>query len=160
MAQVNIAIAERNDTYTVRAEFFARAPEDTVRKVLCDYENMPKFVTSVSESKIRERKDGHLVLEQKGKECALFLFSKEIHVLLAVTEEPNRISFEDHLKKDFESYAGSWEFSQTSGGTRSTYSLTAKPHFFVPVFLAKGCFRNEGKRLCEEILAEIQRRML
>ncbi|MHB9154631.1 MAG: SRPBCC family protein [Endomicrobiales bacterium] len=157
-AQVDITVSRERGAYRIQAEFSAEAAEDTVRSVLADYENIPRFVSSVSESRITERGDGYIVLEQKGKENVLLLFSKEIHLLLKVREERNRISFEDLLRKDFSVYDGSWEFAQAGEVTRITYSLVARPAFFVPGFMGKEFFRTKGKRFCEEILAEIRRR--
>lgn len=155
-AQIDISVTSQNNVYMIKATFVTAASTAAARKVLSDYENIPKFVSSVSSSKIIEKKDGYIVVKQEGKD-GIFLFSKCIHLLLRIKEEENRISFEDTLKKDFTIYNGSWDTVEVESGTLITYSLAAKPDFFLPGIIARESFKQKGKNFCREILSEIDR---
>lgn len=125
-------------------------------KVLTDYENISKFVSSLRKSQIRESSIERVLLEQEalGKK---FFISKKIQVLLQVTEFPyRRIDFEDTLKKDFAYYKGSWEIQNTDAGLDIVYRLDCERLFIVPNFIAKDAL----KKSAEELLADVRREIL
>lgn len=155
---IDISIAQESGGFQINATFYTDAPAEKVREVLVDYENIPNFASSIVKSKIKTRENGFIFLEQIGKQNILPLFSVKVYLLLKVEESKNRINFEDTSKKDFELYIGYWEINEISSGTVASYSLTVKPNFYIPDFIAKKIFINKSKKMCREILDEINRR--
>jgi hypothetical protein len=129
-----------------------------VWKVLTDYENISKFVSSLRKSTVKESTTDRLLLEQEalGKE---FIFSKRIRVLLQITEIPyKRIIFEDISHVDFGFYEGSWEIHPGTSGLDVVYRLNCKRLFTVPNVLAKDALKKSAEDLLSEVRAEIIRR--
>ena len=155
---IDISIAQEAGGFQINATFYTDAPVERVREVLVDYENIPNFASSIVKSKIKSRENGFILLEQVGVQKILPLFSVKAYLLLKIEESKNRINFEDVSKKDFERYSGYWEINEISSGTVTSYSLTVKPNFYVPSFIAKKVFINKSKKMCLEILDEINRR--
>jgi ribosome-associated toxin RatA of RatAB toxin-antitoxin module len=146
--------------YTVEGRFWTPADAPTIWSTLSDYEHLPQFVTSMKESRIRERKENRLLVDQVADGKALVLFHRRIHILLQVHEQPyNEIDFEDTLLKDFKSYRGCWKIvTAAGGGSWVDYRLEAKPNFFAPAPIARGAFQKMAKELMTSVETEILRR--
>src|SRR5438132_22922 len=92
--------------FEVDGRFRVAAPPEVVWAVLTDYEAIPKFVSSMHESRIRERSADRLVVEQVAV-ARLFLFKRQLRTTLEVREAPpGLIRFEDIQHQDFERYQG------------------------------------------------------
>jgi hypothetical protein len=147
-----------NGTYRLEGHMKVAGTPYNVWKVLTDYENISKFVSSMRKSTIKESTTDRLLLEQEalGKE---FVFSKRIRVVLQVTEIPYRkILFEDVSHADFEFYEGSWEIQSGPAGCDVLYRLNCKRLFMVPNILAKDALKKSAAGLLNEVRAEILRR--
>ena len=156
---VDISIVKEDSGFKINATFSTPVQADKVREVLVDYENIPNFVSAIVKSKIKNRENGVILLEQVGLQKILPLVSIKISLLLRVEENNNRINFEDISKKDFERYIGYWEINEVSSDTVVTYTLfIVNPKFYVPKFIAKEVFLDKSKKMCREILDEINRR--
>jgi ribosome-associated toxin RatA of RatAB toxin-antitoxin module len=149
---------ERQGAYRLEGGFYVEVSCQTVWEVLTDYDRIDEFVSSMKASAVKEVKEGRILLEQVAFGRVL-IFSKEIHVLLEVHEEPmSRIAFEDVLHKDFKFYAGSWALEEISDGCRVRYQLQATPDFSAPNFIVKEIFMETAKNLLEEVRLEIGKR--
>jgi len=155
---IDISIVKKDGAFNINASFSTDASFEEVRKVLVDYENIPKFASSVVKSKIKTRENGCILLEQVGVQKIVQFFSIKVYLLLKVEETRNKIVFEDVSKKDFERYVGYWEINEVSSNTVTSYSLSVKPAFYIPGFIAKNIFINKSKKMCQDILDEINRR--
>ena len=134
------------------------APLSTVWAVLTDYDRIDDFVSSIRESRTKERNQSHALVEQVAV-GRLLIFSRRLHVLLDVHEEENvGIHFEDKLGRDFLVYKGSWQLVPHGDQIEITYRLTARPNFRVPDLVARGVFRRAASGLMGEVEAEILRR--
>jgi len=154
---IDISIDKDAGGFQINATFSTDAPAERVREVLVDYENIPNFASSIVKSKIKTRENGFILLEQIGVQKILPLFSVKVYLLLKIEENKNRINFEDISRKDFDRYIGYWEINEISSRTVTSYSLTVKPNFYIPNFIAKKIFINKSKKMCREILDEINR---
>jgi hypothetical protein len=144
--------------YTLEGHIAVKATPYEVWKVLTDYENISKFVSSLRRSTITDSSTDRVLLEQEALGKELFI-SKRIKVVLAVTETPyHQIDFQDILKKDFASYKGSWEIYTAANGLDVTYRLQCKRSFMVPNFLAKDALKKSAQGLLTDVLNEIIRR--
>jgi ribosome-associated toxin RatA of RatAB toxin-antitoxin module len=128
--------------------------------VLTDYDGIDRFVSSMRESRIAERRDGEILVDQEAVGGMLF-FRRRIHVRLRVHEEPpGRIRFEDVLRRDFTSYQGEWRVEERGDGVEITYRVSARPAFSIPDFLARGAFRRTVRELLSEVRVEMERRAM
>ncbi|MBI3549052.1 MAG: SRPBCC family protein [Elusimicrobia bacterium] len=158
-AGINVSVHHMgHHVYEVDGSFEVASSSHVVWAVLTDFENIGRFVREVISSKVVERNDGRLLLEQSAVGRA-FLVSKKVHVLLDVRqEEGRRIEFEDILLNDFDQYRGTWELRQEEGATLVRYRLTAKPGQGLPTFVAQRALQKNARRLLEQVRAEMLRR--
>jgi hypothetical protein len=144
--------------YRLEGHLIVPADLQTAWSVLSDYRHIHEFVSSMRRSEIKEFSSERIVLEQEalGK---VFLFSKRIHVVLDVREEPrSRIRFEDLAKRDFTYYAGSWQLTEVPQGVELIYRLDCQRRFSAPNFVAKDAMRKAAEQLLAEVGREMVRR--
>ena len=166
-ADINVTVypKDSNNDQRVEASFDVAASTKTVFSVLKDYNNLPKFISSLSKSKILSSKMAPsgfnsdlakwLVVEQEGVGHA-FLFKKRIYVQLLVEEYGNTIFFKDILRKDFNLYRGSWIVFAQGNRSSISYLLVSDPKFSVP--FSNHIAKKNITKLLEEVQAEILRR--
>jgi hypothetical protein len=99
--------------------------------VLTDYDNIARFMPDVRTSRVVERQEGSVRVEQEAVSRFL-LFSKRVHLVLDVEESADGIRFRNRCPESFELYEGSWTIRPTAGGTEVSYELSARPAFSVP----------------------------
>jgi ribosome-associated toxin RatA of RatAB toxin-antitoxin module len=143
--------------YIVAASFEVPHPPSVAFDVLTDYANIPRFVPDVRRSIVLERDGGKTRVEQEAVSKFL-MFSKTVHLRLAIVEEGGRISFVDECGRSFTRYAGSWHLTEESGFTRVVYELTAHPAFEVPDFLVARVLGRDAKDMIERLRSEMNRR--
>jgi uncharacterized protein YndB with AHSA1/START domain len=145
--------------YEVDARFDVAASSEVVWGVLTDYENLPRFVSSMRRSRVLEtREDGVVVVEQDAVGGFLFL-NRAVSVCLDVTRRLTRLTFTDTCRKDFWFYEGGWETSETlDGGTRVSYRLQAQPDFVAPGFVVRRVMNKGARELLVQVRDEIRRR--
>jgi hypothetical protein len=115
-------------------------------------------VSSVRKSVVLERGSDYVLLEQEGS-GKVFVFSKRIHVVLRITEvDQQSIVFHDVSGRDFTSYEGRWDISETGGLTHVSYQLDATLRSKKPGFLVRGSMQGSARELLEQVRAEIVRR--
>ena len=150
-------VREEGGVYSVAAEFSAPGSPATVLSTLADYENIPRFMPAVKTSRVVERRDGRVVVEQEAV-ASFMLFSRRIHLALEVSEQPGTIRFTDRCGRSFERYDGTWTVSERDGRTWIAYHLIAKPSFDVPPFLLKRLLKRDALQMIEHLLKEISAR--
>ena len=144
--------------YFVEGSFEVAAPAEAAWKVLTDYAEMARFVSSLRSSEVKQRRDGVVLVAQRA-EAKAWVFSRELNVLLEVKESPRTtLHFRDVSKQDFTLYEGSWTVTPTDDGSvRIDYRLRALPKAAVPGFLGHDAFRQTAQRLLQEVQHEIGR---
>jgi hypothetical protein len=153
----SVAVVEKDGIYSVSATFTVLEPPHAVLAVLTDYESIPRFMPQVRTSIVRERSGGRAVVEQEAV-ARFLMFSRRIHLVLAVDEAPASLHFRDRYGKSFDRYEGSWLVDQQAGSTRVRYELTAKPAFAVPEFLLQRLLKRDATQLVRGLQSEIARR--
>ncbi len=139
--------------YKVSAAFETTAPVEVVWDVLTDYNNIEHFVSFIKESEL----DIDGILHQKIK-ANWFLFSKTIDVTLSLQEVPYKeIRFENVGDASFKIYEGMWTI-ENYNTVKISYTLVARPNFFVPNGLVEGMLQKYTQRYINEIQDEIMRR--
>ena len=144
----------------VRCGFWLEATPQQIWEVLSDYESLPRFAPSLSQSKLLTgREPGKtLTLEQRAV-VRVLMFSRHVHLVLRVTEEPlTRLSFVDTALRDFRHYSGSWTLQAQGNRTYVTYELNAVPSFRVPRSVARSVMRDLAVEFVGSVREEIRRR--
>ena len=144
-------------TYVVNAAFEVAAPPEVVRAVLTDYENIARYLPGIRRSIVHERTSGRVRVEQEAVSRYL-LFSKTVHLLLDVREEPDVIAFRDECGRSFTRYEGSWRLTAQGEKTAIVYRLTAQPAFDVPEFMVGRVLNRDAADMIKHLRAEIARR--
>jgi carbon monoxide dehydrogenase subunit G len=155
----SLTVSEEKGIYTVVARFLVDRPPSVALSVLTDYEQIPRFMPDVRTSIVRERGTGWAVVEQEAV-SALLMFSKHIHLVLDIVEQPDALLFRDRCARSFVRYEGAWRLSDDDGHTAITYELTADPSFDVPEWMLKRLLRRDSTQMIERLQREIAARDL
>lgn len=155
---VSVSVAPGPEGLRVEASFHVPVPKAVVWAVLTDYEGIPRFVSSMRESRIVARDSAHLVLQQEAVGRLMF-FRRRLHTTLWVEEVPLSIlRFEDVLHEDFDVYRGEWRITERDSGTDVSYQVTARPITPIPQFAVRPMFQRAVQQLLNEIEKEIEHR--
>jgi carbon monoxide dehydrogenase subunit G len=149
-----VSVREDRGTYTVTARFEIPQSAAVALEVLSDYEQIPKFMPEVQSSVVVDRTADRILVQQEAI-SSFMMFSKRVHLLLEVTQEPGAIHFVDRCAKSFTAYAGAWRAVAENGRTIVSYDLTAKPGFEVPEFILKRLLKRDSARMIERLRREI-----
>ena len=152
-----VTVRERDGVYSVAATFRVPHSAAIARAVLTDYEHIPRFMPDVQTSRVVERSEARAVVEQVAIARVLF-FSKRVHLLLDVLEEPSAIRFRDRCGRSFRRYEGAWTLRHEGGDAVVTYELTAEPAFDAPGFLVSRLLKRDAGRMIEGLQAEMRAR--
>jgi ribosome-associated toxin RatA of RatAB toxin-antitoxin module len=152
-----VTVREADGVYHVAAVFTTSQPAAIARAVLTDYEQIPRFLPDVRASRVLERTDARVVVEQEAVARVLF-FSKQVHLVLEVEEGPASIHFRDRCGRSFARYEGVWTLREENGRVKVAYQLTAKPAFDVPEFLLTRLLKRDADRMITRLQAEIAAR--
>ena len=125
--------------------------------VLTDYDRIPKFMPDLQVSKVLERTASGAIVEQEAV-SRFMMFSKRVHLVLDIREQPGSLRFRDLCGKSFASYEGEWHLTESDSFTIVDYRLTARPSFEVPGFVLKRLLKRDAAQLIDRIKAEIAAR--
>jgi ribosome-associated toxin RatA of RatAB toxin-antitoxin module len=154
----DVTVREQDGIYHVAATFTVARSAPVVFEVLTGYEQIPRYMPDVRSSRVIERNDGHAVVEQEAV-ARVMMFSKRVHLLLDVREEPLVIRFRDRCGRSFEHYEGAWTLSAAGADRVSVrYELAAKPSFDVPEFLLKRLLKRDAQEMIRRLRDEMTRR--
>jgi ribosome-associated toxin RatA of RatAB toxin-antitoxin module len=153
----SLTVREEKGVYTVVAHFLVDQPPSVALSVLTDYEQIPRFMPDVRTSIVRERGTGWAVVEQEAV-SAFMMFSKRVHLVLDIEEQPDALIFRDRCARSFIRYEGAWHLSHHDGQTAITYELTAEPSFEVPEWMLKRLLRRDSGEMIERLQREIAAR--
>jgi uncharacterized protein YndB with AHSA1/START domain len=155
---VTVEVDPRDGVCAVYGAFHVERSPQLVWRVLSDYDHIPEFVHSMQSSRAERDSAGHIHVIQTAR-GGLFLFHKNVHVVLEVEEEPERrIGFRDTLGKDFEHYIGEWRLDPDSSGTRVSYALDVAPRSSLSRSLCRHVLKNTATDLLVQVRNEILRR--
>jgi len=153
-----VAVRSQGDgVYAIVARFSVPEPATVVQAVLTDYPNIPRFMPAVRTSRVLERVDGRVRIEQEAVSKFMML-SRTVHLVLDVEESAGAIHFRDACHKSFVIYDGSWAITPQAGGTELVYELTAKPAFSVPGMVLRKLLDRDAREMIDGLRIEITQR--
>jgi carbon monoxide dehydrogenase subunit G len=150
----HVSVREDGGTYVVMARFEIAQSAAAALAVLSDYEQIPRFMPEVQSSVVIDRTGGRTLVQQEAV-SRFMMFSKKVHLLLEVTQEPGAIRFVDRCGKSFVTYEGAWRAVTENGRTTVSYELAAKPGFDVPEFILKRLLKRDSVQMIERLQREI-----
>lgn len=153
----SIAVGEKDGIYAVDARFSVEAGAEAVRAVITDYANIPRFMPDVRTSRVLDREE-RLVRVEQFATARYMMFSRDIHLVLIVEEGPEVIRFGDTAGTSFRRYEGAWTITAEDGRTAVRYELTARPAFGVPGFLLRRLLDRDARLMIERLRTEIAAR--
>lgn len=153
-----VQVREAGGIYTVAARFTVTEMPADVLAVLADYEQIPRFMPGVRTSIVLERSNGRAVVEQEAV-STMMGFSKRMHLILEVQEEPGALLFHDRCGRSFRSYDGAWRVAREGDVTAIEYELSAQPSFDVPRFILKRLLRRDSGDMIVQLRREVTRRV-
>jgi ribosome-associated toxin RatA of RatAB toxin-antitoxin module len=152
-----VAVQEESGVYRVAATFSVAQSPSVAMAVLTDYDHIPRFMPDVQASRILERGEDDVVVEQEAV-ARFLMFAKRIHLVLEIREGLRSLRFRDRSATSFTHYEGRWTVTEANGTTQIAYELTARPSFEVPEFLLKKLLKRDSTRMIENLQAEIAAR--
>lgn len=153
-----IAIDRDGQAYTVSARFVVPQAPAVVLDVLTDYAGIADFLPDITRSVVRSQEGDRTVVEQEAVSRVL-LFSKTVHLRLAIHESADGLRFHDELGTSFRRYEGGWHVAATpGGGSAITYRLVAQPTFGVPGFLLRRVLSRDAGEMIDALRAEMAAR--
>jgi ribosome-associated toxin RatA of RatAB toxin-antitoxin module len=160
--RVDVAVkrvdVEGEQVFDVTASGTVKASPAVVWKILTDYERMPEFVPDLERTKILSRAGNKATVEQFGRARFLF-FSREIHLVVQVVEEPASAIDISLVTGDMKVYRCRWEITPVpeTGGTRINYNGKMVPKFYVPGMLGSNIVRRDIERMMGAVLERLDR---
>ncbi|WP_076791421.1 SRPBCC family protein [Chlorobium sp. KB01] len=125
-----------HDIVKVDGKILIAAPAEHVWKALTDYDNLHNTLPKVIASRVVERKENEVTLDQTGK-TGIFFFEKTVYFRLRLREELLKKVIFEQVEGDFSVYRGEWilESSDSLEGTILSYHAEIRPLFFAPPIL-------------------------
>ncbi|MGQ9525710.1 MAG: SRPBCC family protein [Armatimonadota bacterium] len=141
----------------IHAYVIAKAPRENVWDVLTDYENLPRIVPGMLESRLLGRQDGDLLVRQTARVADVLDLSAA--VTLAVREEPpDRIKFRC-VGGDLKRMDGSWRLVDNHGnGVLVAYGVLLQPSVWVPCWIVKRRLHEDVPKQLHALASEAERR--
>lgn len=152
-----VSIAREQDAWAVSARFSVPYPASLVLEVLTDYEAIPRFMPDIERSVVLHQAGARTVVEQEAV-SSVMMFSKRVHLRLAVERSGQGLRFQDELGTSFHRYVGRWDLSEANGHTVVDYGLSADPAFSVPGFLIRRLLSRDATEMIERLRGEMSRR--
>jgi uncharacterized membrane protein len=152
-----VTVRENGGVYSVAARFHVPQPATVVRAVLADYEDLPRFMPQIKTSVVLERTGNHVIVEQEAV-SRLMAFSKQVHLVLEITEASDALYFRDRCGRSFLRYEGAWRTLDQHGRTEIVYELTTQPAFDIPEFVVKRLLKRDSMNTIEQLRREMAHR--
>jgi hypothetical protein len=83
------------------------------------------------------------------------MFSKRMHLVLEIEEQPAALIFRDLCRTSFVRYEGAWRIAQENGQAQIVYELTAEPSFDASGFMLTRLLRRDSTQMIERLRREI-----
>lgn len=156
--KLSIETVDHHDAITVNASAVMQVRLATAWSVISDYEHLADFVPGMHSSRVLQRSDNQVLLEQTGSLGFLF-FQQAIEVRLAVSESPPDRIVAHAVGGNLKQMDGSYTLETLPDGkVRLSYSGSLRPDFALPPLIGKLAVRQVLERQFKSLVDEILRR--
>ena len=155
---VRLSASRDGEFVSVSASVELHVDRDLAWSVLTDYEQYPRFVTSLNESRVIERGPDNLVVEHKGEFSFLF-FSRKVELRMRVIEYPQYAVASHSIDGSFRELASRYELLPLAGkGVLLAYTARFVPGFSLPPIFGMAVVEYVMRRDFSQLAGEILRR--
>ena len=155
--EVQLRAEREGEFITVTAQVDMAVQPAAAWAVLTDYESYPRFISTISVSRVVSRNEKGIVLHQQGMFGVLFFF-QPVEARLLVTESPPHVVVARSIDGSFRDLMGRYELEPLAGGVRLVYKGRFIPEFPVPPLVGMPTVRFALERHFQELADEIVRR--
>ena len=156
-SNVKARIEIEDDVVRIEAEAIIPASIREVWEVLTDFENLPRYVSSVSSSKVLARNGNMVRLSQTGK-VRFGPFSFEFESIRELTLTPFE-KFESRMVEgNMKRFRSTTRLESGAGVTRIRYQSEGVPDTFLPLSLLRSSIESGAREHYQEISGEVLRR--
>lgn len=152
-----ITVSEKSGVFRVTAAFTVPQRPAFAMAILTDYPEIPRFMPEVRTSHVLERSENRTVVEQEVV-ARFLLFSKRVHLVLEVEQQPESVRFRDRCGQSFTRYDGRWTVAERDGGSYITYELSVTPSFHVPGFMLRRLLKRDAVQMIQRLSEAIDAR--
>jgi uncharacterized membrane protein len=155
--EVSARVEIHDDTIRIEAEIAIAASAREVWEVLTDFENLPRFISNITASKVLARNGNVVRVAQTGK-GGFGPFSFEFHSIRELTLTPYEKFESRMIEGNMKRFRGTTRLESADGVTRIRYQSEAVPDTVLPVGLARSTIESETREHYQEISKEVLRR--
>jgi carbon monoxide dehydrogenase subunit G len=146
-----------DDVVRIEAEASIPASIREVWEVLTDFENLPRYLSSVSSSKVLARNGNVVRLSQTGK-VNFGPFSFEFQSIRELTLTPFEKFESQMIEGNMKRFRSSTRLESGAGVTRIRYQSEGVPDTFLPLSLLRSSIETGAREHYQEISREVLRR--
>ena len=156
--RIAVKVEKSGQRVTIDVVVQADAPVAQAWTVFTDYEAMPAFLKSVTQSKVLKRDGNSVTVEQAGAVRVAFM-RFAFHAVRSVELAPMHEIRSAQVSGDFKEYASTTTFAPNEqGGVRIHHHGSYVPKAWIPPLIGPALIEAETRRQYEQFLAEIERR--
>lgn len=157
VAQSAVRVERSGGGFKVELEVYVPVAPAQVWVVLTDFEHMGSFIPNLSSSKVIERSDGVLKVQQKGV-ARYGVFSTSFESVREIRLTPQREIVAHGVGGNIEHMDSVMQLQAEGAGTRLNYHAALVPGFWVPSFIGTAMLRQETAEQFSAMLQEMIRR--
>ncbi len=152
-----VSVEIKGGVVHTRVEVLIPASAREVWDVLTDFENLPRYISSVTSSKVLSRNGNVLRVAQTGK-AGFGPFTFEFKTVRDVTLSPFEKFESRMIEGNMKRMSSTTGFEADAGGTRIRYVAEAEPDTVLPLGLARSTIESSTRDHFKEMATEILRR--
>ncbi len=157
---ISVQAQRQGTAVQVTTQALVRAPFDLIWQTLTDYDRLAEFVPGIVTSRVLEKKDGVVIVEQAGK-AKLWFFTYAIDVVVEVTERPPSALNIRVLRGNLKQLEGGYQLEKIDGKEGEymlQWSGVIEPAVAVPQSISLPLMRSNIAHQFEGMVREIERR--
>lgn len=152
-----VSVEIKDGVVHTRAELFIAASTREVWDVLTDFENLPRYISSVASSKVVLRNGNIWKVAQTGK-AGFGPFTFEFKTVRELTMTPFEKFESRFLEGNMKRMDSSTQLETNGDVTRLSYVAEAEPDTVLPLGLARSSIESGTREHYKEMIREVLRR--
>ncbi len=157
--EIGVKVERRGEAVIVDVEATAPGTLREAWTVLTDYDHMASFISSLTASRIVERRDADSLHVMQAGQTKVAFMTFGFEAVRAVELVPMREIRSSLVSGDFSAYASTTSISPVPSGTRIVHHGEYVPRKWLPPMIGRAVIERETRRQYQEIIAEIERRV-
>ena len=154
---IQVKVQKQGDTVVIDVEAQAAVEPAIAFAVLTDYEQMPRYVSSLKQSRMARTGPNTLEVEQVAQAQVGF-WNFTVHSLRSVELVPLKEVRSHLIKGDFTRYEFTTRVQEKDGGTLITHHGEYVPKSWLPPMIGPAVIQGQTEKQYEEMIGEMLRR--